>query len=79
MSALALVVAPSVTAGFSYRYGLPLLVLLPPAGVLAADLACDALGGVQARRRRLYGLQGDAEYSSDAGRERGAARAEAFH
>lgn len=27
---------PALTAGFDYRYGLPTLVLLPPAGVLAA-------------------------------------------
>jgi hypothetical protein len=53
VSALALVVTPSATSGFSYRYQLPLLVLLPPAGVLAADLAVDAFGRVQARRRRL--------------------------
>ena len=30
-------------AQFSYRYGLPLLMLLPPAGAAAADIGLDAL------------------------------------
>ncbi len=47
-SAVLLVLLPSLTVQFSYRYGLPLLVLLPPAGALALDLGLDAL----ARRRR---------------------------
>jgi hypothetical protein len=47
-SSLVLVLMPSLTVGFSYRYGLPLLVLLPPAGVVAADIGIDAL----MRRRR---------------------------
>jgi hypothetical protein len=46
-SGLVVAIAPSLTTGFSYRYGLPLLVLLPPAGAIAADLAIDAL-----KRRR---------------------------
>lgn len=44
VSGLALAVISSATVGFSYRYQLPLLVVLPPAGVLAADVAGDALG-----------------------------------
>jgi hypothetical protein len=43
VSALAVVLVPSLTVGFSYRYGLPLLVLLPPAAAAAADLGLDAL------------------------------------
>jgi hypothetical protein len=46
-SAVGLVLSPSLIWGFSYRYGLPLLVLCPPAGAVAADLALD----VVARRR----------------------------
>ncbi|MBV8430787.1 MAG: hypothetical protein JO244_06475, partial [Solirubrobacterales bacterium] len=41
-SAVALLLSPSLIWGFSYRYELPLLVLLPPAGAVAADLALDA-------------------------------------
>src|SRR5579864_1295275 len=47
-SAILLVLSPSLIWGFSYRYGLPLLVLCPPAGALALDLALDAVAG---RRR----------------------------
>jgi hypothetical protein len=49
VSGLAVVVTPSLGLGFSYRYGLPLLVLLPPAGAVGADIALGAL----ARRRPL--------------------------
>jgi hypothetical protein len=42
-SGLSVVVSSSLTTGFSYRYGLPLLVLLPPAGVIGADLGIDVL------------------------------------
>jgi hypothetical protein len=37
-SALVLVVGPSLVTGFSYRYQLPLLVLLPPAAMVAAEV-----------------------------------------
>ncbi|MBV9804385.1 MAG: DUF2029 domain-containing protein [Solirubrobacterales bacterium] len=50
LSAVVLVLSPSLAWGFSYRYGLPLLVVLPPAGAVAADLALDRLA-----RRRLRG------------------------
>jgi hypothetical protein len=50
VSAVVLLLSPSLIWGFSYRYGLPLLVLLPPAGAVAADLALDT-----AARRRLGG------------------------
>lgn len=46
-SAVVLLLSPSLIWGFSYRYELPLLVVCPPAGALAADLALDAV----ARRR----------------------------
>lgn len=48
-TAFLLVLGPSLIWGFSYRYGLPLLVVCPPAGAVAADLALDAVG------RRLGG------------------------
>jgi hypothetical protein len=48
-SAIVVLLSPSLIWGFSYRYVLPLLVLCPPAGAVAADLALDAL----ARQRRL--------------------------
>ena len=51
ISAIAVVMTPALTVGFSYRYGLPLLVLLPPAGALAADVGLDVLA-----RRRSEGL-----------------------
>lgn len=38
VTGLALVAMPSLTTGFDYRYGLPLLVTLPPAGAIAVDL-----------------------------------------
>ncbi|MGH9103361.1 MAG: hypothetical protein ACRDYD_10350 [Acidimicrobiales bacterium] len=44
-SGVVLVAIPSLVTGFSYRYGLPLLVLLPPAGLIAADIGADALVG----------------------------------
>jgi hypothetical protein len=47
-TAVGVLLSPSLIWGFSYRYELPLLVLLPPAGAVAADLALDAV----ARRRR---------------------------
>jgi hypothetical protein len=49
-SAILLLLSPSLIWGFSYRYELPLLVVLPPAGAIAADLALDAV----ARRRRSH-------------------------
>lgn len=49
-SAVLLLLSPSLIWGFSYRYELPLLVVLPPAGAVAADLAVDAVA-----RRRLAG------------------------
>jgi hypothetical protein len=55
LSAVALVVAPSLTVGFSYRYGLPLLVLLPPAAAAAAGIGLDAL----AARRRVAARPGE--------------------
>jgi hypothetical protein len=51
LTGLTLAVGPSATVGFSYRYQLPLLVLLPPAGVLAADVAADALVRIRERGR----------------------------
>ena len=53
VTGLVLVVTPSLTTGFSYRYGLPLLVLLPPAGVLAADLGIDVLMSRWSGRRMV--------------------------
>jgi hypothetical protein len=44
VGAVAVLLLPSMTVGFSYRYGLPLLVLLPPAAAVAAELGLDALG-----------------------------------
>lgn len=52
--ALGVALFPSAVLGFSYRFGLPLLVLLPPGGVLAADIGLDAL----ARRWRRLPLTG---------------------
>jgi hypothetical protein len=48
VSAVLVILSSSVFAQFSYRYGLPLLVLLPPAGAVAADIGLDA---IRARRR----------------------------
>jgi hypothetical protein len=49
-TAVVLLLSPSLIWGFSYRYEIPLLVLCPPAGAVAADLALDALA-----RRRVSG------------------------
>ena len=49
-SSLALVLLPSLTVGFSYRYGLPLLVLLLPAGAACADIGLDSLANWQSER-----------------------------
>jgi len=49
-SAVVLLLSPSLSWGFSYRYELPLLVLCPPAGAVAADVALDAVA-----RRRVGG------------------------
>jgi len=54
---VALVLTPSLAAGFSYRYGIPLLVVLPPAGILAADIGLDALRAGLGRLRRPAGRQ----------------------
>jgi hypothetical protein len=45
-----LLLVPSMTTGFGYRFLLPTLVLLPPAGALAADVGLDALARRRARR-----------------------------
>jgi hypothetical protein len=50
-TAVGVLLSPSLIWGFSYRYGIPLVVLLPPAGAVAADLGLDALA-----RRRLGGF-----------------------
>jgi hypothetical protein len=49
-SAVVLLLSPSLFWGFSYRYDIPMLVLCPPAGAVAADFAFDAVG-----RRRVGG------------------------
>ncbi len=49
------VLVPSMTAAFSYRLGIPLLILLPPAGIIGADLGLDALrarASIRAASRR---------------------------
>jgi hypothetical protein len=46
-TAVGVLLSPSLIWGFSYRYGIPLVILLPPAGAVAADLGLDAV----ARRR----------------------------
>lgn len=43
LSGLGVALFPSLVLGFSYRFGLFLLALLPPAGILAADIGLDAL------------------------------------
>jgi hypothetical protein len=53
LAGVTLIVEPVMTLGFSYRYGLPLLALLPPAAVIGIDLALDALGRARAGRRSL--------------------------
>jgi hypothetical protein len=60
-TAILLLLSPSLIWGFSYRYELPLLVVCPPAGALAADLALDAL----ARRRRGRGPNGARAHRED--------------
>lgn len=55
VSPLLLLLSPSLIWGFSYRYEIPLLVVLPPAGAVAADLALDARA-----RRRLRVRRSDA-------------------
>lgn len=62
LAGLVTVLGSSATAGFSYRYGLTMLVLLPPAGVLAADVAIDAA----ARRWKRYRSGPSARRSSPA-------------
>lgn len=52
-TAVVVVLSPSVSTGFSYRYGLPMLLLLPPAGAAAVDIGLDAL--VRARSRGRSG------------------------
>lgn len=47
-----IVFVPSLGAAFSYRLGMPLLVLLPPAGIVGADLGLDAVLA-RVRRRRM--------------------------
>jgi hypothetical protein len=54
---VALVMTPSLAAGFSYRYGIPLLVVLPPAGILAADIGLDSLRARIGHRRGRPGRQ----------------------
>jgi hypothetical protein len=50
VSSVLVVLSPSIIAQFSYRYGLALLVLLPPAGAAAVEIGFEAL-----RARRPYG------------------------
>jgi hypothetical protein len=54
VSSVLVVLVPSMIAQFSYRYGLPLLVLLPPAGAAAADIGLDALLARRAYGRRWH-------------------------
>jgi hypothetical protein len=54
VSSVLVVLVPSMVAQFSYRYGLPLLVLLPPAGAAAADIGLDALLARRAYARRWH-------------------------
>lgn len=55
VSSVVVILTPSMIAQFSYRYGLPLLVLLPPAGALAADVGLDALARSRLGRRLSAG------------------------
>jgi hypothetical protein len=41
VSGFVIVLVPSFAVAFSYRYGLPLLILLPPAGVIGFDVGLD--------------------------------------
>ncbi|MGI8697349.1 MAG: hypothetical protein ACR2JQ_12020 [Mycobacteriales bacterium] len=54
LTGLALVLSPSLAAGFSYRYGLPLLVTLPVAGAVALDITLNAV-----TPRRRSSVRGD--------------------
>ena len=61
---------PTLEAPFSYRYGLPLLVLLPPAGIVAADLGLDALlARVRRRERGMADFDGSAPARAAGARE----------
>jgi hypothetical protein len=60
VSSILVVLVPSMIAQFSYRYGLPLLVLLGPAGATAADIGLDAL-----RSRRLFGRRSETASESE--------------
>jgi hypothetical protein len=53
VSSVVVILVPSMIAQFSYRYGLPLLVLLPPAGAAAADIGLEALLARRPHGRRL--------------------------
>jgi hypothetical protein len=61
VSSILVVLAPSMIAQFSYRYGLPLLVLLPPAGAVAVDIGLDALRARRPLDRRLRQGKGSGE------------------
>src|SRR5581483_10276461 len=63
VSAVLVVLSSSVFAQFSYRYGLPLLVLLPPAGAVAADIGLDAIRA----RRRVTSSRGLSAHSEQRG------------
>jgi hypothetical protein len=56
-SALALVVGPALVTGFSYRYQLPLLVLLPPAGIIAAEAGLERFWPRESRHLPVHGGQ----------------------
>jgi hypothetical protein len=47
-----LLIVPSMTTGFSYRFELPVLVVLPPAGALSGQFLLDWLKRYRARRGR---------------------------
>lgn len=61
LTALAVLLAPSLIWGFSYRYDIPLLILLPPAGALAADFGLEALARRRVRGREPVGAGGRPE------------------
>ena len=58
LTALAVLLSPSLIWGFSYRYDIPLLILLPPAGALAADFGLDAVARRRVAGRRPVGAGG---------------------
>ncbi len=60
-TAFLVLLTPSLIWGFSYRYELPLLVLLPPAGAVAADFALDAVAGRRLGGRVPIGVTGRRE------------------